>query len=746
MPTLPVGRHAHTWFNEPIAIYDNNATYYGVYADGGTVGVARYDHSLQILEVGNPRGQTCPTIQFDDHNNPAILVESTTKRILAGYEHHAGPAWISRSPNANSVRGTWTETQVFDGTGSNYQSYSHFCQTEDNQNTVWQFFRKGTTVGVAMPVTFRISQDAGATWTAQANVVEFLKKTSHRPYFRLAQSGRRIDFLYTDGNPAELTSCSLYHLYLIVNTAGTQFSVYKADGTLVDTFALTGGTGTVNSKTLPLDVSEGTLVYDGTTIRGWVWDCQWIGGSLYGCFATLAQTTVSDDTHRYYRTAYNGTSWTNEAVCYGGDATTSGDTGRIPHYVQPDSPTASQRVYSPGICLDPNDASIAYVGKKSASTTINLQKWTRSGGGTWSYDSAITSDSGVINIRPYPVLGSSPTNIFWTRCSSYPNYDNYTSVDPGILVTQTLARSTKIASPVWTSAYAPSGTKAYYLIHNGSGVTVSDITGSYDGTINGSLTWGSGTYGAFLSGFSGSAAVFADALATSNLFNGATAYPKWVAVLYRSLTSTTGQWLASFTNSANDVPNMWVGVNPNADNTIGGYQRPGNQFLPAKTRDTGFHTILLTTTSYTTAALFSDGIQVASGTGGTDAATVVNRFTIGGLRRTSWSGAASGCEIHAVICGQGEAPSPWGLHVDLINGQFLGTWAPAAGPASYTLSAAAGAFAMTTYPANLLAGKRLAADPGAFDMTGNAALFNLQAVGSWDGRIPDPSRTTWSRA
>ena len=772
MPAVPSATHIHTWFNEPIAFYttagSTPATYFGIYGDSGMVGVARWDHSYNLLEIGNPRGTSTNIIQLDDHNNPAVLrmhSGSHAGKILAAYEEHPGKSWVSRSPNADSVRGTWTETQLYDGS-TYYQSYAHLCQTTDDLSTVWMFFREGQTVGTGMPVTFRISQDGGSTWTANASTVKLLVKTNNRPYFRIAQSGRRIDFLYTDGNPGDLSSCSIYHFYLEVNTAGTQFSVYKADNTLIDTFAISGGTGTVNSKTLPLDVSEGTLVYDGTTNMGWVWDLQYIGGSLYGCYAVFTQTSSAGDTHQYFRASYSGSSWTSEAVCYAGDSTSPGTVGRVPQWIYPDASTG-QRQYSPGICLDPSDASIVYVGKKYGNADVRIQKWTKSG--TWSKTSDLTgaSGNGRINARPFPVLGSSG-NAFWWSASSYTDYTIYATVEPATVSAMTLAKTAKESSPVWTSTYAPNGTRAFYLIHEGSGTTVNDISNTYDGSIQGSPTWGSDSYGANLSGFTTSNYVLANALASSGLFNGGSNYPLWMAVLYKVAGSTAQQYLACFGNSTNTTPRFLVATNQSADNFItGAYIDNAGQQLTintAQTRDASYHTMVFVVESASISRLFFDG-KLKTSASNTLTTVTFDRFAIGAFVRNTVAVPAVDCTISAVVVGSGGSPSPMHLHCDLINGQFLGTWAPSSG---LTLTAAAGSYSLTGNAATLSAGKRLTAAAGAysltgnasamalarkitaaagsFALTGNAATLTLDAAGSWDGRIPDPNRTTWSRA
>jgi hypothetical protein len=307
-----------SWFTEPLAAYSAaaDASFYSLMTDTGGLGVGKYDHANQTYEVGNPRADNTP-LAVADTNNPAILVLNTGK-LLAAYAD-AGKCWSSLSTNAYDVRGGWTETQITDGS-TYYTAFAHLCQTTDSQNTIWWFFRDGAAGG--RPLAFRINQNGGAggSWTANASTVKLFANTIYRVYCRVAASGRRIDILFNDGLPAELSTTSLYHAYVVVSTDGTQFSVYKADNTLIDTWAIAGGTGTVNGKTLPLTPADATKIYDGATNKCWVMDAQNVGGTLYCCYSVYTTTSVADDTHKYRRATYDGSAWTHEDVCYAGDS------------------------------------------------------------------------------------------------------------------------------------------------------------------------------------------------------------------------------------------------------------------------------------------------------------------------------------------------------------------------------------------------------------------------------------------
>jgi hypothetical protein len=307
-----------------------------------------------------------------------------------------------------------------------------------------------------------------------------------------------------------------------------------------------------------------------------------------------------------------------------------------------------------------------------------MQQWDKSGG-VWSKTSDLSgaSGNGLVNARPFSVVGASPTQVLWWK-GTYTNYINYATRVPTLLTPLTLARRTKPASPIWTPSRAPVGTRAFYLIREGSGLVVADLAGNYNGAIaGGTLSRGVDELGNYLTGFSNTVAVVADSLAASGFFDSAN-YPRWMVVLYKSLTSATGQYLAGFGAAAGTNPMFGAVVNNSTDNQVGGIVRDNaganNQGHVTKARDVGYHTLFILAESASAFRVYSDGQHVVAGT---NALSTVNydKFTLGALRRqAAQSNGASGCIISAAVVGSGDAPSPIHMHCDLVSGQFLGTW------------------------------------------------------------------------
>lgn len=674
MPIL-THSHIHTWFNEPVAVEVNNCIYYGIYSQSAQPAVAKYDKIKRILQIGSPR---LDPIDFDDHNNPAVTVLNDGK-ILLVYSNHPGETWAALSNNPYDVMGGWEETLVCDG-ANYYSSYAHICQTRDDKNTIWCFFRDGQTIETPMPISIRFNQSGGSGygWTPQDSIVKLITHDFGRPYFRIVQSDKRVDIMYNNGNPAESVVNSLYHVYLTINQSGTQFSAYKSNNTLIDTWGMTGGTGIVNGVVLPFNIASGTQVFDGASQRSWVWDTRYVNGNLNCAYVVFSTASGTDDVHKYRRALYNGTSWVNEDVCYAGDSLNPLETGRIPHWIVSDSNPSTNAVYSPGICLDPNVSDRVYVGKKYGSQDVRIQQWDKIDN-VWNKTSDLTGVSGnnAVNARPFSIIGSNPTNIIWFCASSYLSWTSYVLRDPGTKIPLDLARTTKITNASWYPKYAPPGIKGFYLMNDGSGSVVRDVTRQFNASIQGGLTWNSDNYGPYLSGFSSTASVISDNIARSGYFN-ASVYPKWAAIFYRSLDDTSPKYLFGMGNSGTNNPLFAISDNTNAANQIGCMYRDNNNInnnvVVTQTRDSSYHTAMIVIPSASSVFLFRDGQYKHKLTNNIPGPVDFNTLTFGGLRRTIQGFPATNCIISVVQLGTGLIPHPLHVHSDMYNMQMLGSW------------------------------------------------------------------------
>lgn len=631
-----------TWFNDPRSVYDpsTHRLFYAAILNDGTVAVQSWDFTKRLSLFGRPHGTT--VLQIDDHANPALCLLDTGK-ILAAYSQHNGDSFSCRSTNVGDIR-TW-DTEVAVASGANDDAYAHLVQMGDTAKTVFWFYRRGA--ANPRPVRYRTSTDGGATWGGDTDLFD---DGTNRPYFKCVKtSGSRIDFVVSTGQPDECAN-SLYHGYITVASDGS-LTFFKTDGTQV--------------TSPPFNPNEFTLVYDGTTNDGWQWDIETIGGTITIAYAVF---TSANTVHTYYQARWNGSAWQSDAVA---------DGGAVPDYLYAGEPD-----YSGGFGLDPNDINTVYVSRMFTATDFRLEKWTHTGTfptGTWTQDSTIASTA-TINARPYCPRGLSPTTVLWWE-GSYTSYTNYAT---RLRMNPTPSwRAAKPTSPVWTSSYAPSGVQAYFLVYEGSGTTLADLTGhGYGGSFTGSPTWNAGAagnFGPFLSGLGTTAYVNIDTLAAAINVTG---YPVWMVVLFKTTSAgTTQQWSVGIGNSASNNPLFGVIHNNAAATAVATFWRDtANVGSAAGASVSGsnsgeYHVLAGRKLAANNMQAMLDGAKAGNPDTSSTGAVTFNRGAIGCLRRAATSNGFTG-EVHAVIVGWGAEPDPLWLALDLLQGQFAGTFNP----------------------------------------------------------------------
>jgi hypothetical protein len=152
-----------------------------------------------------------------------------------------------------------------------------------------------------------------------------------------------------------------------------------------------------------------TLVYDGSTVESWIWDCVLYGGIPFIVFATL----VTSADHRYRYAKWNGSSWDHYEITSAG--------GYIDGVEQPS--------YSGGIVLDPENPNVVYLSKVISSQWEIQKGITANGGATWDFTN-ITSGSSKKNIRPVvPKNHHSNLPILWL----FGDYTSYTGFDTKVV-------------------------------------------------------------------------------------------------------------------------------------------------------------------------------------------------------------------------------------------------------------------------------------------------------------------------
>ncbi len=621
-----------TWFNEPIAIYDSaSKSTYIAWLDrrGGSCfqWAGQYHHDYQLWDIFQVSSSLSA---LDDHDGPAILPLVSGKILMAYSSHGSTNSFCRTSTNNGSIKVWNAEVTVnASGTSGSTDAYVHLAQTPDTNSTIWWFYRRQES-GVFKGNYYRVSTDNGATW---GTPVALFANSTQRPYMRMVSSGLRIDFAQTSGQPSEVSTNSLYHFYMIVDSTGSFYTLYKSDATSIGAYNLDGTSHTGSPPALPIGLSNVTQVYDGTTNKCWVWDIAWINGSLQILYPTFTTASSTDDTHTYNRATLSSGTWASDTICTAGSS--------VPNWIYPDSST-SERHYSPGFCFDRNVVDRVYLGRKYAVTgsvvsptgnpvagsavvagmsatgslatgmaagrtelvggskvlsidssvqvtldraavgtatgatiefqaaDVRIEQWDKTAG-TWAKTSDVANTT-TTNARPFIVNNLSPSPILWWDGVYGSTTDFYTGA---WISTPYTVYSTKSASPSWQTTVAPPGTQAYLLAYEGTGTTVADVTGGTNGTINGSVAWdATASFGNFLKTFSTSNFVAINGLASGFGTQLSANTPVWMSILFKNTNTTVGQYLFAFGSTTDNDPIAAFRINPvSANNTIDAFFR-----------------------------------------------------------------------------------------------------------------------------------------------------------------------------
>jgi hypothetical protein len=214
---------AWTWYNDPRAAFHNGILYFGYArnADGETV-----------LSAFNPQTGartdlfTSTRTEKDDHNVPGLLVKQDGT-MLAIYARHGTDQFFAYrySNSTNPISATnWSAEQTIAPTGARL-TYANPFQLSCESGRVYNFTRDLN----FNPTVFN-STNGGVTWSTPQLFIQ-TGTASIRPYVKYCSDyAQRIDFLYTDGHPHDVTN-SLYHLYY------QSGSLFKTDGSFLKSFA-----------------------------------------------------------------------------------------------------------------------------------------------------------------------------------------------------------------------------------------------------------------------------------------------------------------------------------------------------------------------------------------------------------------------------------------------------------------------------------------------------------------------------
>jgi hypothetical protein len=350
-----------SWFGMPSAVYHNGTNermFVGVatrFPSGSSrQKVIQYDYDTDTLtetHIGT-------VSNVDDHNNPAILVRDSDKRLMVFYpKYHSFDDLayrVSTNPEDATAWGSETALDPDSTTG-----YGYPCPVEIvSEGKIYLFYRKLT----GTDWRFIVSSDDGATWSASTGL--FGGGYGGNPYRVLTSNGTRIDFLVSSEDAA--STGGVAHFYY----DGSDSTWKGSDGTSIGT--------------PPFDWSELTKIYDPGSVYVWISDITYDdSGNPHATYYRYPGGTATDQD--LYEAQWNGSTWTSTKICDEG-------TGPVPG-----------RAIYPGVSkLDPDDETICWVAKEE-SGEYQIQKWQKTAG-TWAKvsgpDGDVTSGSVENNWRP----------------------------------------------------------------------------------------------------------------------------------------------------------------------------------------------------------------------------------------------------------------------------------------------------------------------------------------------------------
>ncbi len=653
-----LGDKIQTWYNNPPAqripaandLGNGESVCFGGVGPTGVTGIYRY-----YLDTGILLNCELNSLQQDDHCNAGIFLTDDGYLAIAESVHNGNSYCRPAAAKNCAVAGRTSAIGTAD-------AYAQMIQVGDTaKDWVW-YFRNGS--GTTRPQSYRTSTDRGSTWSAGTDLVTV---TNQIPYFQHARSdtnNKKVWHAFTNGHPQD-TTCSLYLFYTLFADDGTQ-TRYKPDGTQI-------------TASLPLAATDAAVIYNSDNC--WVWDIQIFNDIPHVYFTTFASSFTL---HTYHRAVVNGATVTVTDIDTGGTAT--------PHHLTAGG--SGQDAYSIGICGDPNDQNACYVGRVTATdttkaTTSEIYKYTISGS-TWTQGASISGNTGSLNARPRVVRGCSPTEtlIAYWRATKYNSYTDYSggivlwsSVRGEMPLNSYSTSPGKPASAVWQSAYAPPGVKLYLPLTEGSGTPSDYVPSGHTPSIVGSLTWGSDSYGNYLTGFSTSNYLSLGNVQTLSY----STLPIMMLVVFRN-SSTTQQYLISQGRSSTNNPLLGLAINFNSvagtvcafiQNNSGGSGNNNVTITGTACNDGNVHTLGLIITPTTRHVWFdskqSTGLlTVALGT------ATFDRFTLGALRRTTVASPCLGNIYGAYVCG-GDMQDISGLEHNIMTGRFSAITVPASG-------------------------------------------------------------------
>ncbi len=392
------------WFQDPRAIIHKDKLFIGTVKGNGSgqalVGV--YDLLEQKL-LGTVLMQD--HFNKDDHNSPVFHIRPDSSVLVTYAKHGREKFHYSRiSDPADPLK--WSEEFKQERASPNPKDNVTYMNLYGlkNEGLLYNFYR-----GIEYNPTFVTSADHGITWSEPVHFVRSEIDGRHRPYARYAGNG--VDTIYvsvTDGHPRDFGN----NLYCFEFREG---NFYRADGSLIKNLKSDG----------PIMPSEADKIYTGSETmekqdgNGSVPNSAWTSSIVIDSSGRphIGYTVYLSDMDQRYRIAsWNGNTWMDREVAYGGKClyrAESSYTGLITlDPTDPNQVVISTDVH-PGTGEDQGGKHEIYIATIQSTDDAASIDW-----------KPLTQNSEHRNMRPIFVANEGRKALLWLR-GIYNNYKDY---------------------------------------------------------------------------------------------------------------------------------------------------------------------------------------------------------------------------------------------------------------------------------------------------------------------------------
>ncbi|KRE99839.1 hypothetical protein ASG89_27310 [Paenibacillus sp. Soil766] len=380
---------AWCFFADPRAVRyvgQQDRTYVGWLTKQGHVMIGTYDHRDGSVNSVMMK----PSLQQDDHANPALYIPSDGRAIIYYSAHNGKTMYYRQMETAEDIASFSAEQELPENT-SGMHGYTYpnpiYLRQEQQQYLFWR--------GGNFKPNFSFLPDTEGIWSEPQTLI---MGDGARPYVKYAGNGEdTIWFAFTDGHPNIEPHNSIYCACI------QDGNLYHADGSTIKSLA-----------NLPMLPREADVVFDGILhdAKAWIWD---ITVDADGRPVIVYVVFHANTDHRYWYSYWNGDSWENHEMTATGSWFPQTEQGAVER----------EPFYSGGLILDHANPANVYL-SRSVNGIFEIEHWhTADYGKTW-VATAVTSGSSRNNVRPVLARsnGQDDALLLWMH-GDYVHFTNY---------------------------------------------------------------------------------------------------------------------------------------------------------------------------------------------------------------------------------------------------------------------------------------------------------------------------------